>query len=156
MRCSAACRAQKEPLSGTWDNFFAQGFIVWEGTGRCYCESASSDDCNVANSGISWDRYDWTMDACLVSNGGCDSKRTCINSEGSTSCGDCSGEWFNDGAKGCKGLCWPVGLCVGLYLSRRQHIEDSARNLFQFRSARHSCPCSLRTRTRKSIRRRVQ
>ena len=50
------------------------------------------------------------VDECLNNNGGCDSKRTCKNTVGSMSCGDCPAGYVNDGAKGCKGLC--VCLCV--------------------------------------------
>ena len=44
------------------------------------------------------------VNECLQGNGGCDSKRKCINTLGSMSCGDCSAGYVNDGVKGCKGL----------------------------------------------------
>ena len=45
------------------------------------------------------------VDECLTTNGGCDSKRKCVNTAGSMKCGDCPSGWVNDGEKGCKGLC---------------------------------------------------
>ena len=45
------------------------------------------------------------VNECLKNNGGCDSKRKCVNSVGSFKCGDCPSGWVNDGALGCKGLC---------------------------------------------------
>ena len=39
-------------------------------------------------------------------NGGCDSKRTCTNTPGGRTCGDCPFGWMNDGDTGCKGLCY--------------------------------------------------
>jgi len=42
------------------------------------------------------------INECLENNGGCDSKRKCINTVGSMSCGDCPAGYTNDGAKGCK------------------------------------------------------
>ena len=47
---------------------------------------------------------------CATNNGGCDIKRTCTNTDGSMSCGDCQTGYANDGAKGCKGVC--VCVCV--------------------------------------------
>ena len=44
------------------------------------------------------------VNECLKSNGGCHSKRKCINFDGSMKCGDCGAGFANDGAKGCKGL----------------------------------------------------
>ena len=43
-------------------------------------------------------------DECKEGNGGCDSKRKCVNTVGSHSCDDCPAGWANDGDKGCKGL----------------------------------------------------
>ena len=45
------------------------------------------------------------VDECASDNGGCHSKRKCVNKMGSHSCEDCSAGWANDGALGCKGLC---------------------------------------------------
>ena len=45
------------------------------------------------------------VNECLKNNGGCDSKRKCINTAESIKCGDCPSGYANDGAKGCKGLC---------------------------------------------------
>merc|ERR1719476_129893 len=45
---------------------------------------------------------DCDVNECLQNNGGCDSKRTCMNTVGSMTCGDCSSGYENDGAKGCK------------------------------------------------------
>ena len=50
------------------------------------------------------------VNECESNNGGCHSKRTCINTDGSMSCGDCSAGYTNDGAKGCAGVC--VCVCV--------------------------------------------
>ena len=44
-------------------------------------------------------------DECEVNNGGCDSKRDCINKDGSRECGDCPPGWIKDGETACKGLC---------------------------------------------------
>ena len=63
------------------------------------------------------------VNECLRNNGGCDSKRTCTNKEGGRTCGDCPSGWKNNGATGCKGLCWqvdkplhrPVDFLVSLY-----------------------------------------
>ena len=43
-------------------------------------------------------------DECKEDNGGCDSKRKCVNTVGSHSCDDCPAGWDNDGDLGCKGL----------------------------------------------------
>ena len=43
------------------------------------------------------------INECASNNGGCDSKRKCINSAGGMKCGDCPDGWDNDGDKGCKG-----------------------------------------------------
>ena len=59
IRCSAACRAKKSPLSGSWSGFVAEGFIVIPTTGRCYCESSASADCSRGSSTSEYDRYDW-------------------------------------------------------------------------------------------------
>ena len=48
-------------------------------------------------------------DLCAKSNGGCHSKRKCVNTVGSAKCGDCAAGYTNDGAKGCKGWCRYVG-----------------------------------------------
>ena len=40
---------------------------------------------------------------CYANNGGCHSKRTCINNKGTVTCGDCPASLANDGPKGCKG-----------------------------------------------------
>ena len=45
------------------------------------------------------------VNECLNNNGGCDSKRACINTEGGRICGDCSTGYIDDGDKGCKGEC---------------------------------------------------
>ena len=52
------------------------------------------------------------VNECATNNGGCDSKRTCTNTVGSMSCGDCPAGYANDGAKGCKGVCVCVCVCV--------------------------------------------
>ena len=44
------------------------------------------------------------VNECAKSNGGCDSKRKCMNTAGSMSCGNCPAGYTNYGAKGCKGL----------------------------------------------------
>ena len=43
------------------------------------------------------------VNECLKSNGGCHSKRKCMNTAGSMKCGNCPSGYANDGAKGCKG-----------------------------------------------------
>merc|ERR1712032_906162 len=50
-------------------------------------------------------RFTLTPDVneCLKNNGGCHSKRKCMNTVGSMKCGDCAAGYVNDGAKGCKG-----------------------------------------------------
>ena len=50
------------------------------------------------------------IDECAINNGGCDRQRTCTNTVGSWSCGDCPTGYDDDGAKGCKRLC--VCVCV--------------------------------------------
>ena len=42
------------------------------------------------------------VNKCLKNNGGCHSKRKCMNTGGSMKCGDCAAGYVNDGAKGCK------------------------------------------------------
>jgi len=42
------------------------------------------------------------VNECKTNNGGCHSKRKCINLPGSMKCDKCQGGWLNDGAKGCK------------------------------------------------------
>ena len=44
------------------------------------------------------------VDECLLSNGGCDSKRACTNTAGGCTCGDCASGWTNEGDTGCTGL----------------------------------------------------
>merc|ERR1719271_1462723 len=46
------------------------------------------------------------VDECKTNNGGCHSKRTCTNTAGSITCGDCPAGYVNDGAKGCKKGGW--------------------------------------------------
>ena len=55
-RCSNACQSQKTPLSGSWSDFEAKGFVV-ASSGRCYCENAASATCTRATN--SYGRYDW-------------------------------------------------------------------------------------------------
>ena len=43
------------------------------------------------------------VNQCLDNNGGCDSKRTCINTMGGRICGDCPSGYVNDGDIGCAG-----------------------------------------------------
>ena len=43
------------------------------------------------------------VNECLKSNGGCDSKRTCSNTVGGRTCGNCPSGYVNDGDTGCKG-----------------------------------------------------
>ena len=51
-------------------------------------------------------RFVWLdVNECAKDNGGCDTKRKCVNSAGGYTCGDCSSGYTNDGAKDCKGLC---------------------------------------------------
>ena len=45
------------------------------------------------------------VDECATNDGGCDSKRKCVNTVGSMSCDDCPAGYTNYGAKGCKGVC---------------------------------------------------
>ena len=44
------------------------------------------------------------VNECVKNNGGCNSKRKCINAPGSMKCDNCPTGWANDGAKGCEGL----------------------------------------------------
>ena len=53
------------------------------------------------------------VDECLSKNGGCDRKRTCINTEGGRTCGDCPSGYVKDGETGCKGEC-SISLSVSL------------------------------------------
>ena len=45
------------------------------------------------------------VNECLNNNGGCHSKRTCTNTPGGRTCGDCLSGYENDGDTGCKGQC---------------------------------------------------
>ena len=63
------------------------------------------------------------VNECQQNNGGCDSKRKCINTAGVRTCGDCPSGWTNDGVTGCKGssiglvyfvLCLSAGICKAL------------------------------------------
>ena len=56
-RCSAACLAKKKPLTGSWTNFVANGFVVIPTSGRCYCESSDAFTC--AQESDVYDRYVW-------------------------------------------------------------------------------------------------
>ena len=56
-RCSAACRAKKKPLTGSWDDFVANGFIITPSNGRCYCESSDAFTCERKSN--EYDRYVW-------------------------------------------------------------------------------------------------
>ena len=58
------------------------------------------------------------VNECAANNGGCDSKRTCTNTVGSMSCGDCPAGYANDGAKGCKGVCVCVCVCAFMSVNR--------------------------------------
>merc|ERR1719247_2517931 len=42
------------------------------------------------------------VDACVIENGGCDSKRACTSTDGVATCGGCPAPLINDGAKDCK------------------------------------------------------
>jgi hypothetical protein len=59
--CADACLAKKNPLSGSWVNFDAVGFIVFNdggnNDGRCYCEKDDSVSCTRTSN--SYDRYDF-------------------------------------------------------------------------------------------------
>ena len=44
------------------------------------------------------------VNECLTSNGGCDSRRACTNTQGSRTCGNCAAGWTNSGPTGCTGL----------------------------------------------------
>ena len=47
---------------------------------------------------------DWSdVNECATNNGGCDSKRTCTNTVGGRTCGDCSSGYENDGDTDCAG-----------------------------------------------------
>ena len=59
-RCSAACRANKTPVAGSWTGFVAKGFAVIPSTGNCYCESADSATCK-RKADAKYNRYDWDM-----------------------------------------------------------------------------------------------
>ena len=48
-------------------------------------------------------------DECKENNGGCDSKRKCVNTHGGHKCEDCPTGWVNDGDLGCKGLLVSTG-----------------------------------------------
>ena len=43
------------------------------------------------------------VDECVISNGGCDTKRTCTNTAGSRICGNCPSGYVNDGDTDCEG-----------------------------------------------------
>ena len=45
------------------------------------------------------------VNECLDNNGGCDSKRSCTNTAGGRTCGDCPSGYENDGDTGCTGMC---------------------------------------------------
>ena len=47
------------------------------------------------------------VNECLSNNGKCANERTCINTVGSSTCGDCPSGYVNDGDTGCKGQCRP-------------------------------------------------
>ena len=71
------------------------------------------------------------VNECLVKNGGCDSKRKCINLPGSSKCGDCPAGWLNEGASGCKGLhctlvCFLYFRCE-LHMHRRAPVMTFSR-----------------------------
>merc|ERR1712028_68273 len=58
--CAEACDSKKDPLSGSWTEFIATGFIIKPG-GRCYCESPDSDTCSRILQVNGYVRYDWTV-----------------------------------------------------------------------------------------------
>jgi hypothetical protein len=83
----------KHELCVTGHNIYGQ-----LGTGESYFKPTYiSTKANV----IGWKCYP-RPGPCYANNGGCHSKRTCINNKGSVSCGDCSTGFVNDGPKGCK------------------------------------------------------
>ena len=57
LRCSEACLHKKEPLSGSWTDFIAKGFIVASTTGECFCESSDAFTCTRHSN--AYDRYAW-------------------------------------------------------------------------------------------------
>ena len=59
LRCSEACRNKKTPLSGTWTNFVANGFVVQPTDGSCYCENSESLTCKRGSTSSAYYRYDW-------------------------------------------------------------------------------------------------
>ena len=46
------------------------------------------------------------VDECKDANGGCDTKRACINLKGSRECGSCADGWKVDGETSCAGPCY--------------------------------------------------
>ena len=57
-KCSQACHIKKTPIHGSWDGFFARGFILKQSNGRCLCEEADSSTCTQTK-GNGWHRYDF-------------------------------------------------------------------------------------------------
>lgn len=63
------------------------------------------------------------VNECDTNNGGCHSKRFCLNTPGSFRCTDCDPGWVKDGDTGCVeakqggGGLWLVGVCVVLCMA---------------------------------------
>ena len=79
------------------------------------------------------------VDECATNNGGCDSKRTCKNTVGSMSCGDCPAGYINDGAKGCKGLYVSASVCVCVCVCLRERVcPDAGESMYEVCSSTES------------------
>ena len=74
--------------------------------GGARCSGDATKACNKGACAGAGDRSSSTNNAnvCLTNNGGCHSKRLCIQTPSSFFCADCPAGWTNDGSLGCKGL----------------------------------------------------
>ena len=74
--------------------------------GGARCSGDATKACNKGACAGAGDKSSSTNNAnvCLTNNGGCHSKRLCIQTPSSFFCADCPAGWTNDGSLGCKGL----------------------------------------------------
>jgi len=90
--CKQSCEDDAECKSTT---FFKSGWCNHFST--CCNERKAS-----ANADAGAVKTAQCVDACVIENGGCDSKRACTSTDGVATCGDCPAGFNNDGATGCK------------------------------------------------------
>jgi len=98
-KTSGYVRTLKDCLESCSDNADCEGITFFD-DGYCSHFGNGAKETQTMKSACYKKKAD--VNECLTNNGGCDSKRTCTNTDGSMKCEDCPAGYANDGAKGCK------------------------------------------------------